>query len=254
MEFEGKAAIVTGGSRGIGKAVCEALVQNGVSVGVNYISKGSADEVIAWAKEQGREALDLQGDVRDESQVRSIVEKALREFGRIDYLVNSAGVSDQVAPVVDQDPRVWQMVMDINLKGTYLCCKEVAKSMVENRFGRIVNMASIAGINAFPVRTAYCPSKSAVMMLTKVLAIEWADHNINVNAIAPGYILTEMVKNMMLKADFDEEKICNRIPQKRLGKPAEVADVTLFLCSRSANYITGETITVDGGFVAYGHL
>ena len=254
MELEGKTALVTGGSRGIGRAVCEALVRNGVRVGVNYTSKGSADEVIAWAGEQGGEALDLRGDVRDESQVRSMVEKALREFGGIDYLINSAGVSDQVVPVVDQDPGVWQKVMDINLKGTYLCCKEVAKSMMENRFGRMVNMASIAGINAFPVRTAYCPSKSAVIMLTKVLAIEWADHNINVNAIAPGYILTEMVKDMMLRADFDKEKLCNRIPQKRLGEPAEIADVTLFLCSRGANYITGETIAVDGGFVAYGHL
>ena len=254
MELEGKTAIVTGGSRGIGRAVCEALVLKGVRVGVNYTSNGSGDEVIAWAKEQGGEALDLQGNVCDEIQVRSMVEKALREFGRIDYLVNSAGVSDQVLPVVDQDASVWQKVIDINLKGTYLCCKEVAKSMLKNRFGRVGNMASIPGINAFPARTAYCPSKSAVMMLTKVLAIEWAEHNINVNAIAPGYILTEMVKDMMVKADFNEEKLCNRIPQKRLGEPAEIADVTLFLCSRSANYITGETITVDGGFVAYGHL
>jgi NAD(P)-dependent dehydrogenase (short-subunit alcohol dehydrogenase family) len=254
MELSGKSAIITGGSRGIGMAICKSMAEKGVSVGVNYVRDGSGDEVIELIKKGGGIALDLQADVRDDNDVKSMVGKAIEAFGKIDFLINSAGISDQMVPVVEQDTNAWQKVMDIDLKGTYLCCKEVAKSMIKNNFGRIVNIASIGGLNAFPQRTAYCPSKSAIIMLTKVLAIEWATYNINVNAIAPGYIRTEMVEKMALTGAFDEEKLRNRIPLRRLGHTSEIADVALFLCSNGANYITGETITVDGGFVAYGYL
>ena len=249
-----RVALVTGGSRGIGKAVCQALAGKGFKVVVNHARKGSADEVLQQIEKNDGTALGVQADISREDEVKAMIEKVLDHFGRIDCLINNAGISDQIVPVVEQESSKWQRLIDIHLKGTYVCSKEAAKSMIQNRYGRIVNVASIAGLTGFPMRTAYGPAKSAVMNLTKILAIEWAPYHINVNAVAPGYIRTELVEDLIQAGTLNEETICNRIPARRLGRPDEIAKVVLFLLSDDSDYITGETLVVDGGWLAYGFI
>jgi len=254
MSKEQKVALITGGGQGIGKAICLAMAREGIRVAVNDIKEDRAVEVVKQIEEEGGIGSSFQADVSNEDQIKSMVAKILQRFKSIDYLVNNAGISDQLVPVVEQDTDRWQKLVDIHLRGTYLCSKEIAKSMIRKKYGRIVNISSIAGLNAFPMRTAYSPAKSAIIMLTKVLAIEWASFNINVNAIAPGFIRTEMVEDFIRLGKMNEEEICNRIPLKRLGTSEEIAEIVLFLCSSSSSYITGQTIVVDGGWVAYGYI
>lgn len=254
LQGDRKVALVTGGSRGIGKALCLALAREGVSVGINYVTEGSADLILEHISRLGGSVLGLKADIREEKEVKAIVDKMVDSFGKIDFLVNNAGISDQLIPIVDQETNVWEKVVDIHLKGTYLCSREVAKVMIKNEFGRIVNISSIVGLSGFPMRTAYGPSKSGIMNLTKVLAIEWAKCNINVNAVAPGYIRTEMVEDFIRKGTFVEEHIRRRIPLNRLGTPEEIVNVVLFLLSDAGSYITGTTIVVDGGWSAYGYI
>lgn len=241
-------ALVTGGSRGIGKAICLAMTRKGIKVGVNYLRNGSADEALTIIEKEGGTAIGLQADVSKESDVNSMVKKMVEKFGRIDYLINNAGMSDQIIPIVEQDNQCWQRLIDIHLKGTYLCSKEAAKIMIQNNAGRIINLSSVVGLRGFPMRTAYGPAKAAIMNLTKVLAIEWAKYNINVNAIAPGAIRTEMLEDFIQRGIFNENELIQKIPMGRLGTGHEIAEVILFLCSTGANYITGETIVVDGGW------
>lgn len=254
MTVEGRVGLVTGGGQGIGKAICVEMAEKGIRVAVNDIRKDTADEVVTLIRKDGGIASCFEADVRKEDEIKAMVGKVLDGFGRIDYLVNNAGVPDQLVPVIKQDTGKWQELIDVHLKGTYLCSKESARSMIGNNFGRIVNITSIAGLNAFPMRTAYSPAKSAIIMLTKVLAIEWASVNINVNAVAPGFIRTEMVEDFIRQGKMNEEEIRNRIPLRRLGTSKEIAEIVLFLCSASASYITGQTIAVDGGWVAYGYI
>ncbi len=254
MSKEQKVALITGGGQGIGKAICLAMAREGIRVAVNDIKEDRAVEVVKQIEEEGGIGSSFQADVSNEDQIKSMVAKILQRFKSIDYLVNNAGISDQLVPVVEQDTDRWQKLVDIHLRGTYLCSKEIAKSMIRKKYGRIVNISSIAGLNAFPMRTAYSPAKSAIIMLTKVLAIEWASFNINVNAIAPGFIRTEMVEDFIRLGKMNEKEICNRIPLKRLGTSEEIAEIVLFLCSSSSSYITGQTIVVDGGWVAYGYI
>ena len=254
MSIDQKVALITGGGQGIGKAICFAIAREGISVAVNDIKEDRAAQVVKQIKKEGGIASSFQADVSNEDEIKSMVEKTLNRFKNIDYLINNAGIPDQLVPVVEQDTDKWQKLIDIHLKGTYLCSKEIAKNMIRKKSGRIVNISSIAGLNAFPMRTAYSPAKSAIIMLTKVLAIEWGSFNINVNAIAPGYIRTEMVEDLIRQGKMNEEEICNRIPLKRLGTSEEIAEIVLFLCSPASRYITGQTIVVDGGWVAYGYI
>lgn len=249
-----RVALVTGGSRGIGKAISLAMARTGVQVAINHLRTGSAKEVLEQIEKEGGIAASFQADIRHEDQIQSMIENVLHKFGRIDFLINNAGIADQLVPVVEQDVSAWQKVLDTHLKGTYICSKEVAKNMIKNKFGRIVNVTSIAGINGFPVRTAYGPAKSGIIMLTKILSVEWAPFNILVNAIAPGYIRTEMVDDLIRNGKLNEENICERIPMRRMGTTDEIAKIVLFLCSPAASYITGGTIIADGGWIAYGFI
>lgn len=248
MKSSDPVALVTGGSRGIGKAICLAMTRKGIKVGVNYLRDGSADEVLTIIEKEGGNAIGLQADVSKESDVNSMVKKMTERFGEIDYLINNAGMSDQIVPIVEQNNEYWQRLIDIHLKGTYLCSKEAAKIMIPNKAGRIINISSVVGLRGFPMRTAYGPAKAAIMNLTKVFAIEWAKYNINVNSVAPGAIRTEMLEDFIQRGIFNENELIQRIPMGRLGTGNEIAEIILFLCSASASYITGETIVVDGGW------
>ncbi len=254
MELEGKVAVVTGGAQGIGEAIAMCFASEGAYVVVCDINVERVREVSDNITALGLRSLWFEVDVTIMSQVNTMVEKTAENFGHIDILVNNAGISDQIVPTTEQSIDTWQKIVDINLKGTYLCSKRIGKEMIKNNFGRIVNISSIVGLTGFPMRTAYGPAKSAIIMLTKALAIEWAPFNINVNAIAPGYIRTEMVEKNIRAGKINEEKLCDRIPLRRLGTKEEIANVARFLCSESASYITGTTIVVDGGWVAYGDV
>lgn len=249
-----RVALVTGGGQGIGRAICLALAQKGVKIAVNDIEERAAQSVVREIREQGGTAMSSLADISSEDEIKSMISRVIDEWGNVDYLINNAGISDQLVPVIEQDTGKWQRLIDIHLKGGYICSKEIAKYMLKSKFGRIVNISSIAGLNGFPRRTAYGPAKSAIIMLTKVLALEWAAENINVNAVAPGFIRTEMVDNFVRQGKMDEKAISERIPMKRLGTPEEIARIVLFLCSDAASYITGQTIVVDGGWTAYGYI
>lgn len=252
MELKGKVAVVTGGAQGIGEAIAMCFAREGANVAVCDINVEKVREVSHNIMALGLQSLWFEVDVTSISQVNTMAEKTAESFGHIDYLVNNAGIPPQMVPTTEQNIDTWQKIVDTNLKGTYLCSKRIGREMIKNNFGRIVNISSIVGLTGFPMRTDYGPAKSAIIMLTKVLASEWGQFNINVNAIAPGYIRTEMVESLIRAGKFNEEKLCNRIPLKRFGTKEEIANVVKFLCSEQASYITGATIVVDGGWVAYG--
>ncbi|WP_338655843.1 3-oxoacyl-[acyl-carrier-protein] reductase [Sporosarcina psychrophila] len=244
--FDGKSAIVTGASRGIGREIALLLAKEGARVAVNYSgSKDKADDVVKLITESGGEAFAIQADVSDTDGVKNMVDKTLEMFGSIDILVNNAGITrDNLLMRMKEDE--WDDVININLKGVFLCTKGVTRQMMRQRAGRIVNVASIVGVSGNPGQANYVAAKAGVIGFTKTAAKELASRNINVNAVAPGFITTDMtdalseeVKNQMLSV----------IPLGKLGRPEDVARTVLFLLSEDAVYITGQTIHVDGGMV-----
>lgn len=244
--FEGKAAIVTGASRGIGREIALQLAKEGARVAVNYSgSKDKADEVVQLIKDIGGEAFAIQADVSNQESVKNLIDETIATFGSIDILVNNAGITrDNLLMRMKEDE--WDDVIDINLKGVFLCTKGVTRQMMRQRAGKIVNVASIVGVSGNPGQANYVAAKAGVIGLTKTTAKELASRNINVNAVAPGFITTEMTD--ALKDDIKEKMLTN-IPLGKLGSAENVAKTVLFLLSEDAAYITGQTIHVDGGMV-----
>jgi len=249
-----KVAIVTGAGSGIGNQIALALSSEGYAVGVNDIYANKAMTKVEAIRDTGKQALPLPGDVSNEAEAKEMVSKVNETWGRLDVLINNAGIHDQQGPVIDQDVGIWQRLIDVHLKGTFLMSKFCAPLLIKTGGGQIVNIASISGLVTFPVRTAYGPAKSAVIRLTQILALEWAAQNIRVNAVAPGYVKTELVAELLDKGILNEELLVKRIPLGRIGTPADIANAVLFLLSDSANYITGHTLVVDGGWTAYGFI
>ena len=244
--FKGKSAIVTGASRGIGREIALLLAKEGARVAVNYSgSKDKADEVVQLITAAGGEAFAIQADVSDADSVKNMVDQTVETFGSIDILVNNAGITkDNLLMRMKEDE--WDDVMSINLKGVFLCTKGVTRQMMRQRAGKIVNVASIVGVSGNPGQANYVAAKAGVIGFTKTAAQELASRNINVNAVAPGFITTDMtdalseeVKNQMLAM----------IPLGKLGNPEDVAKTVMFLLSDDAAYITGQTIHIDGGMV-----
>jgi 3-oxoacyl-[acyl-carrier protein] reductase len=244
--FKGKSAIVTGASRGIGREIALLLAKEGARVAVNYSgSKDKADEVVQLITAAGGEAFSIQADVSDADSVKKMVDQTVETFGSIDMLVNNAGITkDNLLMRMKEDE--WDDVMSINLKGVFLCTKGVTRQMMRQRAGKIVNVASIVGVSGNPGQANYVAAKAGVIGFTKTAAQELASRNINVNAVAPGFITTDMtdalseeVKNQMLAM----------IPLGKLGNPEDVAKTVMFLLSDDAAYITGQTIHIDGGMV-----
>jgi NAD(P)-dependent dehydrogenase (short-subunit alcohol dehydrogenase family) len=192
------------------------------------------------------------GDVSSEEAVDAMVRETLDRFGRIDILVNNAGMPDSFVPTVDQTLAHWQRLIDVHLTGTYLMSKTVAPSMIARKSGVILNVSSIAGILGLPVRTAYSAAKAGIGMLTQVLGCEWGPHNVRVNAVAPGYILTPLTEKLIAEGKIDERRIRRRTPIGRMGTADDIAEAMVFLASDKAKFITAVTLPVDGGYCAWG--
>ncbi|MEM2338952.1 MAG: glucose 1-dehydrogenase [Nitrososphaerales archaeon] len=253
MKLKDKVAIVTGAGRGIGREIALLFANEGANIVVNDIAYESAQEVAKEIENMGRVALAIKADVSNSFNVNHMGQRVLEKFNRIDILVNNAGIP-LVKPAEEMNEDEWDKVLNVNLKGPFLCSTAVGKIMIKQKSGKIINISSIAGINAFPFRIAYCTSKAGLIMLTKVLAIEWAKYNINVNAIAPGYVKTEMIAELVRKGVINYESLEKRIPMGRLAAMSDIAKTALFLASDESNYINGSVIVVDGGWTAYGYI
>jgi 3-oxoacyl-[acyl-carrier protein] reductase len=239
-----RVAIVTGASRGIGRAVALALAAEGAKIAVNYASSSTAaDEVVKTITEAGGSAIALQADVSKLEQVDTLVNQTLEKFGRVDVLVNNAGITRDTL-LLRMKPEDWQAVIDLNLTGVFLCTRAVSKIMLKQKSGRIINIASVAGQMGNPGQANYSAAKAGVIGFTKTVAKELASRGITVNAVAPGFITTDMT------SDLKSEEILKYIPLARYGEPEEVAGMVRFLAADpAAAYITGQVFNVDGGMV-----
>jgi 3-oxoacyl-[acyl-carrier protein] reductase len=245
MRLQGKTALVTGGSRGIGRAIVKAFAAQGAKVALVYRgSRESAESLVQEIREAGGTAMAMQTDVTDAVAAQKCVEQVEKEPGPIDILVNNAGVIHDDL-FVRMEPEQWQKVLETNLGGTVNFCRAVAYPMMKRRAGRIVNISSIAADHVNMGQTNYAASKGAINSFTRALAVELAGRGVTVNAIAPGFIETDMSAAIRNKAgDLIEKKM---IPMKRIGKPEDIAHVAVFLASDESAYITGQVLTVDGG-------
>ena len=246
MNLQGKKALVTGASRGIGREVALELARQGADVAVNYAgSEAKAHEVVREIQALGRESFAIQCDVADSESVTAMFKEVVGQFGRIDILVNNAGIKkDNLLMRMKEDE--WDSVIATNLKGVFLCTKAVTRQMMKQRSGRIINMASIVGVIGNAGQANYVAAKAGVIGLTKSTAKELASRGITVNAIAPGFISTDMTDK--LTEDMQKEMLA-QIPLARFGSPEDIAGVAAFLASDASGYMTGQTLHIDGGMV-----
>lgn len=252
MRFKDKNVLVTGGGRGIGRAIALAFGREGASVAVNAAHLATAEETAKEIREMGVRAIAIEANVADEEQVNGMVDRVVNEFGSIDILVNNAGTSHPIIPTLEQKTADFDRVIAINLRSAYICCKAAGKYMVPQRSGKIVNIASISGLTGQPMRTGYAPSKAGMINMTMALAVEWGRYNINVNAVAPGHVLTDMVRGSISKGILDEQRLVNRTALGRLSTPEDIANAALFLAADESKAITGIYVTVDCGWMANG--
>lgn len=244
--LDGKSAIVTGASRGIGRAIALELAKQGANVAVNYAgSVEKAQQVVHELQELGVKAFKIQADVSNETEVKAMMKEVVSTFGSIDILVNNAGITrDNLLMRMKEEE--FDQVINTNLKGVFMCTKAVTRQMMKQRSGRIINVASIVGVSGNPGQANYTAAKAGVIGLTKTTAKELASRNILVNAVAPGYIATDMTDALN---DEQKKAVFDLIPLGKLGQPEDVAKVVRFLASDDANYLTGQTIHIDGGMV-----
>lgn len=250
MKLNGKVAIVTGGTSGIGEAIAHGLAEAGAYVVPVSRTAEKVEETVCEIKKFGSKALGITADITQPDSVDNLLEVVMEKLGKVDILVNNAGTRIK-KPLLDQSLEDWYEVIDLNLTAVFTCCKKIGSQMVKQRDGRIINIASIASrfaiVNALP----YCASKGGLLQLTRTLSAEWAEYNIRVNAIAPGYFETPLTKGILQNKDF-YNSIMNRVPMRRVGQIDELQGVAVFLASDASSYITGEVIYVDGGFAAAG--
>ena len=243
---ERKVVLVTGGSRGIGREVAEVYAENGYDVVINYVSdKTDVEGIKKEFEEKGVKCLLVKADVSKAADVDNMVEEAIKQFGKIDVLVNNAGITRDTL-LMRMSEEDFDKVIEINLKGTYLVTKAVTKYMMKKRRGSIINLASVVGVVGNAGQTNYAASKAGIIGFTKSVAKELASRNIRANAVAPGFIATDMTSVL---SDSVKENISTQIPLKRMGTAREVAEVIYFLGSDKSSYITGQVINIDGGMV-----
>lgn len=249
MKLKNKVAIVTGSKRGIGKSIALELAKEGAKVIISDINLKECQTVCNEIKKIGSDAIAVKCDVSKKRDVDAMVKKTIQKFNKIDILVNNAGVF-LMKPFVEMTEKDWDFVLDINLKGLFLCTNAVAKQMVKQKNGKIISIASIAGKVGFMNSSAYCASKAGIINLTRELAMELSPHNINVNVVAPGIIDTKMTEDM-LKDKKTKKVLLASTPLGRVGQPEEIGKATVFLASDDSNFITGHTLVVDGGWLTH---
>lgn len=241
-----KVALVTGASRGIGRAIALDLAKNGASIAVNYAgNEVKANEVVDEIKASGGQAIAIKADVSNGDEVQQMIKEVIKEFGQLDILVNNAGITRDNLLMRMKDSE-WDEVIDTNLKGVFLCTKAVTRQMMKQRNGRIINITSVVGVSGNPGQANYVAAKAGVIGLTKTTAKELASRNITVNAVAPGFITTDMTDELNddIKAD-----LLKQIPLAALGEPSDIANAVTFLASEKSKYITGQTLHINGGMV-----
>lgn len=249
FDLKGKVAIVTGGNSGIGLSMAETLCKVGVKVAIVNRRGEEGQKAAEDMRGQGGEAQAFQADVSKKDEVDAIVKAVEEKMGPVDILVNSAGINIR-KKAVDYDISEWQQILDINLMGTFIVCQAVGKRMIDRRKGRIVNISSIASTIGLTDRAPYCASKGGVNQLTKCLAIEWAPYGVTINAIGPGYIRTPLIAGLMKDPAF-QETVNKSTPMQRIGEPEDLQGILLVLCSKAGDYITGQTIYIDGGWTVW---
>jgi NAD(P)-dependent dehydrogenase (short-subunit alcohol dehydrogenase family) len=252
FSLQGQVGIVTGGGQGLGRVFCRTFAEAGADIVVAEINPASGPETASEIREMGRRAMSVETDVRSPDSVREMVKSALAEFGKIDFLMNNAGITKwaEAERVAEWD---WLDVINVNLNGLFYCSQAVAAHMIERGGGgRMINIASMSGLiaNRPQPQASYNASKSAVIHLTKSLAAEWAPYNIRVNAIAPGYMDTPMAQPFFKDPQYGGVWI-DAIPMKRPGQPEELAPIAILLASEASSYMTGTTVVVDGGYTVW---
>ena len=242
-----KAAIITGGSSGIGRAAAVALAKQGVKIAIAARRAKEGEETVRLVKEAGSEGIFVKTDVANENDVRSLVEKTVKQYNRLDYAFNNAGIEEMTTPLVDQTSEVFDQIMNVNVKGVWLSMKYEIPEMIRTGGGAIVNTSSGAGVVGYPQQPIYIASKHAVLGLTKSAALEYAKSGIRINAIAPGVTETEMVQRVDKQLI---ERLKSITPIGRIGDPQEIANAVVWLLSDKASFILGHTLLVDGGVVS----
>ncbi|MBA7469388.1 3-oxoacyl-[acyl-carrier-protein] reductase FabG [subsurface metagenome] len=249
LELDGKVSLVTGASRGLGRAHALKLASLGAKVAVNYVdiegesNRADADEVVKAITSQGSEAIAVEADIRDAEAVKAMVDEVVERWGKIDILVNNAGITRDTL-LLRMSEEAWDDVLDTNLKGVFLCTKFALRSMMRQKWGRIINISSISGVMGTAGQGNYSASKGGIIAFTKSMAREVGSLNVTVNAIAPGFIMTDMTDKL---PDERKEEILKMISLQRFGKPEDVAELVAFLASDRASYISGQVIGIDGG-------
>jgi len=252
-EMNGRVALITGGSQGIGRATAIGFARRGAKVAVGDVDEDGAKETVRKITESGGDAVFVRTDVSDEGSVRELVRQTVDRFGRLDFAVNNAGIEGDLAPTHEYERKSWDQVIGINLTGVWLCMKYEIPEMLKAGGGSIVNIASILGHVSFATTPAYSASKHGVVGLTKAAALDYAQKGIRVNAVCPGFIETPMVMERGLKAGSNadaKKQLEEAHPVGRLGQPDEIASAILWLCSDGASFTTGQSVIVDGGYVA----
>jgi NAD(P)-dependent dehydrogenase (short-subunit alcohol dehydrogenase family) len=245
-----KVAIITGGSSGIGRATAVALAKEGVKIAIAARRTKEGEETVRLVNETGSEGTFVKTDVANEEDVRSLVEKTIKTYGRLDYAFNNAGIEETMTPLVDQTSDIFYQIMNVNVKGVWLCMKYEIPEMIRNGGGAIVNMSSGAGLVGFPQMPVYIASKHAVLGLTKSAALEYAKSGIRINAIAPGGVETEMLMQTIGDDHQFLETFKSMHPIGRIGTPEEIANAVVWLLSDKASFVLGHTLLVDGGIVS----
>ena len=250
QQFLGKVALVTGGASGLGRVSAIALAKEGARVVVSDIAVGEGEATVQMIASAGGQAIFVKADVTKSNEVEAMVQAAVKNFGRLDFALNNAGIDGVRARTADYPEDVWHQVINLNLTGVFLCLKFELAVMVKQGSGAIVNLSSVAGVTGFPGHAAYTASKHGVIGLTKTAAIDYAKAGIRVNAICPAYTRTPMLTRMLGQIPDLEAKLISRVPLRRLGTAEEIAQAVIYLCSDAAAFITGHSLVMDGGIVA----
>jgi NAD(P)-dependent dehydrogenase (short-subunit alcohol dehydrogenase family) len=247
FSLKGKVALITGGSRGIGKATALGFASAGADVVVASRKLPDLEQVAAEIRGLGRKALPVSAHIARLEEIKNLVNTVCQEFGKIDILVNNAGTSPAMSPMLDLEERLWDSIMNLNLKGLVFLSQAVARVMKEHGGGTIINVASVAGFRHEPNNGMYAITKTGVIMATKIMSQEWAKYNIRVNAIAPGHVHTRLGDSIFTAVPGYEQEFLQRVPMGRIGDPDEIIGAMIYLASDASSYVTGATIVVDGG-------